>query len=236
MVSISWMIWRDTTHVGMALAVSRSGIKYVVMRYSPPGNRLGQSPLALSGGGPPTPAPIPPFIPAPMPVQVPTPIPAPPPAPMATTIPAPIFARIPADVPALTPTPTPALMPTSISAPIFTRVPVQVPAQIITQTRTEQSVQSTTRINSNWEHPAGNNNQLVSQYQPIPGPEPWAYNNCPKPPDPPNPMGPQMFPGPSGPPPPPITGPGGPLLSPFTGPIVAPPFVNFPPAPRPPEN
>jgi hypothetical protein len=203
------MIWRDTTHVGMAFAVSGSGWKYVVARYSPP--------LASSGVG----------------VQTPAPIPAPPPAQIPTPIPAPIFPQIPAQVPAPPPAPTPIPIP----APTFTRVPAQVSTQIITQTRAEQSVQSTTHINSNWEPPAGNNHELVSQYQPIPGPGPWTYNNYPMPPFSPNPMGPQMFPDPSGPPPPPLTGSDGPLV---TGPVVAPPFatplVNFPPAPRPPGN
>jgi hypothetical protein len=38
------MIWSTTTHVGMAFAVSSSGALYVVARYSPPGNVLGESP------------------------------------------------------------------------------------------------------------------------------------------------------------------------------------------------
>lgn len=46
------MIWSGTTHVGMGLAVSPSGTTYVVARYSPPGNYVGQSPAqnAKSGG------------------------------------------------------------------------------------------------------------------------------------------------------------------------------------------
>jgi hypothetical protein len=179
----------------MTFAVSRSGWKYVVARYSPPGNREHTWSITLGFEW--------------WRVPAPAPIPAPPPAPMPTTIP----------------------------APLFPRVPAQVSTQIITQTRTEQSVQSTTQINSIWEPPASNNNRLVNQYQPIPVPGPWAYNHYPMPP---NPMGPQMFPGPSGPPPPPLAGPSGPSPSPIAGPIVTPPFakpfVNFPPAPRPPGN
>lgn len=38
------MIWKTSTHVGMALAVSESGATYVVARYSPPGNFVGQTP------------------------------------------------------------------------------------------------------------------------------------------------------------------------------------------------
>jgi hypothetical protein len=38
------MIWSTTTHVGMAFAISPSGATYVVARYSPPGNILGESP------------------------------------------------------------------------------------------------------------------------------------------------------------------------------------------------
>lgn len=38
------MIWKTSTHVGMALAVSESGATYVVARYSPPGNFMGQTP------------------------------------------------------------------------------------------------------------------------------------------------------------------------------------------------
>jgi hypothetical protein len=50
------MIWSTTTHVGMALATSRSGTTYVVARYSPPGNRIGKSPTqALNSGGARTP-------------------------------------------------------------------------------------------------------------------------------------------------------------------------------------
>ena len=46
------MIWSGTTHVGMGLAISPSGTTYVVARYSPPGNYVGQSPAqgAKSGG------------------------------------------------------------------------------------------------------------------------------------------------------------------------------------------
>jgi hypothetical protein len=38
------MIWSTTTHIGMAFAISSSGATYVVARYSPPGNILGESP------------------------------------------------------------------------------------------------------------------------------------------------------------------------------------------------
>jgi hypothetical protein len=38
------MIWSTTTLVGMALAVAPSGVTYVVARYRPQGNYLGQSP------------------------------------------------------------------------------------------------------------------------------------------------------------------------------------------------
>jgi hypothetical protein len=38
------MIWSTTTHVGMAFATSPSGATYVVARYSPPGNTVGESP------------------------------------------------------------------------------------------------------------------------------------------------------------------------------------------------
>lgn len=38
------MIWKNTTEVGMALAVSKSGATYVVARYSPPGNFVGETP------------------------------------------------------------------------------------------------------------------------------------------------------------------------------------------------
>jgi len=46
------MIWSGTTHMGMGLAISSSGTTYVVARYSPPGNYVGQSPAqgANSGG------------------------------------------------------------------------------------------------------------------------------------------------------------------------------------------
>ena len=46
------MIRSGTTHVGMGLAISPSGTTYVVARYSPPGNYVGQSPAqnAKSGG------------------------------------------------------------------------------------------------------------------------------------------------------------------------------------------
>ena len=45
------MIWGTTTHVGMAVAVSSSGTSYVVARYSPPGNYIGQSPAQASKSG-----------------------------------------------------------------------------------------------------------------------------------------------------------------------------------------
>ena len=38
------MIWQSTTEVGMALAVSKSGKTFVVARYSPPGNYVGETP------------------------------------------------------------------------------------------------------------------------------------------------------------------------------------------------
>lgn len=38
------MVWKSTTAVGMALAVSKSGATYVVARYSPPGNWQGEKP------------------------------------------------------------------------------------------------------------------------------------------------------------------------------------------------
>lgn len=38
------MIWSATTHVGIGLAISPSGTTYVVARYSPPGNYVGQLP------------------------------------------------------------------------------------------------------------------------------------------------------------------------------------------------
>jgi len=38
------MIWKSTTQVGMALAVSESGATYVVARYSPAGNYVGETP------------------------------------------------------------------------------------------------------------------------------------------------------------------------------------------------
>ncbi|MGC6422021.1 MAG: CAP family protein [Flavobacteriaceae bacterium] len=38
------MVWKSTTEVGMALAVSKSGATYVVARYSPPGNWQGETP------------------------------------------------------------------------------------------------------------------------------------------------------------------------------------------------
>lgn len=38
------MIWSATKQVGMGLAISSSGTTYVVARYSPPGNYVGQSP------------------------------------------------------------------------------------------------------------------------------------------------------------------------------------------------
>jgi len=45
------MIWSTTTHVGMALATSRSGSTYVVARYSPPDNCIGKSPTQASNSG-----------------------------------------------------------------------------------------------------------------------------------------------------------------------------------------
>jgi hypothetical protein len=45
------MIWSGTTHLGMGLAVSPSGTTYVVARYSPPGNCVGQSPAQNSKSG-----------------------------------------------------------------------------------------------------------------------------------------------------------------------------------------
>lgn len=45
------MVWSTTTHIGMALAVAASGTMYIVARYSPPGNRIGHSPLPTSGHG-----------------------------------------------------------------------------------------------------------------------------------------------------------------------------------------
>jgi hypothetical protein len=45
------MIWSGTTCVGMGLAVSSSGTTYVVARYSPPGNYVGQSPAQGSKSG-----------------------------------------------------------------------------------------------------------------------------------------------------------------------------------------
>lgn len=45
------MIWSGTTHVGMGLAVSSSGTTYVVARYSPPGNYVGQSPAQGANSG-----------------------------------------------------------------------------------------------------------------------------------------------------------------------------------------
>ena len=38
------MIWKNTTEVGMAMAVSSSGKTYVVARYSPAGNYSGEYP------------------------------------------------------------------------------------------------------------------------------------------------------------------------------------------------
>jgi hypothetical protein len=38
------MIWSRTTHIGMAFAISPSEATYVVARYLPPGNILGESP------------------------------------------------------------------------------------------------------------------------------------------------------------------------------------------------
>lgn len=45
------MIWSATTHVGMGLAVSSSGTTYIVARYSPPGNYVGQSPAQSANSG-----------------------------------------------------------------------------------------------------------------------------------------------------------------------------------------
>lgn len=45
------MIWSGTTHLGMGLAVSSSGTTYVVARYSPRGNYVGQSPAQGSKSG-----------------------------------------------------------------------------------------------------------------------------------------------------------------------------------------
>jgi len=52
------MIWSRTTHIGMAFAISPSGATYVVARYSPPGNILGESPQqeTTKGRGDNTPA------------------------------------------------------------------------------------------------------------------------------------------------------------------------------------
>ena len=38
------MIWKETTEVGMGMAVSKSGKTYVAARYSPPGNMWGAYP------------------------------------------------------------------------------------------------------------------------------------------------------------------------------------------------
>lgn len=38
------MIWKETTEVGMGMAVSKSGKTYVAARYSPPGNMRGAYP------------------------------------------------------------------------------------------------------------------------------------------------------------------------------------------------
>ncbi|KAM0723599.1 hypothetical protein Q7P37_000586 [Cladosporium fusiforme] len=43
------MIWSSTTHVGMAVAVARSGTIFVVARYSPAGNIVGEVPHQASG-------------------------------------------------------------------------------------------------------------------------------------------------------------------------------------------
>ena len=45
------MIWSTTTHMGVALATSSSGTTYVVARYSPAGNVIGQSPAQSSNSG-----------------------------------------------------------------------------------------------------------------------------------------------------------------------------------------
>lgn len=45
------MIWSITTHIGMAFAVSPSGVTYVVARYSPRGNTLGESPQQETTSG-----------------------------------------------------------------------------------------------------------------------------------------------------------------------------------------
>jgi len=38
------MVWKNTTEVGMAMAVSKSGKTFVVARYSPGGNYVGEYP------------------------------------------------------------------------------------------------------------------------------------------------------------------------------------------------
>lgn len=38
------MIWKNTTHVGLASATSKTGVVYVVARYYPAGNYIGQYP------------------------------------------------------------------------------------------------------------------------------------------------------------------------------------------------
>ena len=38
------MIWKNTTHVGIASAISKTGKVYVVARYYPAGNYIGQYP------------------------------------------------------------------------------------------------------------------------------------------------------------------------------------------------
>lgn len=48
------MIWSTTTHIGMGNAISATGTTYVVARYSPSGNYIGESPLG--NGRPQSPA------------------------------------------------------------------------------------------------------------------------------------------------------------------------------------
>lgn len=44
------MIWSTTTHVGMGFAVAGSGTTYVVARYAPQGNIVGELPQQAAGG------------------------------------------------------------------------------------------------------------------------------------------------------------------------------------------
>ena len=41
---IAQCLWKDTTHVGMGKATTKSGATYIVARYTPPGNMMGQKP------------------------------------------------------------------------------------------------------------------------------------------------------------------------------------------------